>query len=207
VAHYHRIDNSLNMDDLAQLMQQIDLNSKVIPEGSYLEMCKQMKNIYETLQKVQPRAVNLPARNQGPVPFQPIFDDDDDDDDDDFILQRIDREFEREVELENQLRELSCKIMTLTNKRAKFSPWVKMSAGRKKEAIKERAEQLDIRLTTYTLEALRNKGVIIRDEKRFFTSFMERKNLLLRETYNELTEEIEDYIEEENRLRIELGDF
>ena len=40
------------MDELTNLMRLIDLNSEIIPEGHYLEMCNSMKKVHETLSNV-----------------------------------------------------------------------------------------------------------------------------------------------------------
>ena len=184
------------MDDLIELMQQIDLNSKVLPEGSYLEMCNRMKNIYKSLSHKQ---VELPTttRQQQNAPFQVRmpFDDDDEDviiddiDDDDFFMR------------DRRLDEIYDRIDILERERAKFEPWKKMSAQRKKEAVKERAELIGIRLRSYTIEALRENNVVIGDEKTFFRNYMVRRNLLNRERYDEITEEIRYLEEERNGIR------
>ena len=40
------------MDELINLMRLIDLNSEIIPEGHYLEMCNSMKKVHESLSNV-----------------------------------------------------------------------------------------------------------------------------------------------------------
>jgi len=40
------------MDELTNLMRLIDLNSEIIPEGHYLEMCNSMKKVHESLSNV-----------------------------------------------------------------------------------------------------------------------------------------------------------
>ena len=37
------------MDELTNLMRLIDLNSEIIPEGNYLEMCNSIKKVHESL--------------------------------------------------------------------------------------------------------------------------------------------------------------
>ncbi|QIG59849.1 hypothetical protein [Dishui Lake phycodnavirus 4] len=188
------------MDDLIQLMQQIDLNSKVLPEGSYLEMCNRMKNIYQSLSN---KVVEVEQENQFPryVPlFQPIMplpatDDDDDDDDEDDINEQF---FIRD----RRLNEIFIKIDALQKERVKFEPWKRMSEWRKKDAIKERADAMGIRLRSYTMEALREKHVVIGDEQIFYKNFMFRRNLLNKERYDEITEEIRCLEEERNSIRI-----
>jgi hypothetical protein len=58
------------MEDLTSLMQSIDLISKSIPEGEYLKMCHNMKNLYKVVPRPTSPEVALP-RVQTHVPFQP----------------------------------------------------------------------------------------------------------------------------------------
>jgi len=55
------------MDNLRNLMQCLDDISKMIPEGTYLEMCDNLKQVHK----------NLPKRNERRVPSQPIVVDSD----------------------------------------------------------------------------------------------------------------------------------
>jgi hypothetical protein len=55
------------MDNLQNLMQCLDDISKLIPEGTYLEMCDNLKQVHKTLPKPRERR----------VPFQPIVVDSD----------------------------------------------------------------------------------------------------------------------------------
>jgi len=62
----HQI-NYVKMDNLRNLMQCLDDISKLIPEGTYLEMCDNLKQVHK----------NLPKRNERRVPSQPIVVDSD----------------------------------------------------------------------------------------------------------------------------------
>ena len=55
------------MENLQNLMQCLDDISKMIPEGTYLEMCDNLKQVHKTLPKPRERQ----------VPFQPIVVDSD----------------------------------------------------------------------------------------------------------------------------------
>jgi hypothetical protein len=55
------------MDNLRNLMQCLDDISKLIPEGTYLEMCDNLKQVHK----------NLPKRDERRVPSQPIVVDSD----------------------------------------------------------------------------------------------------------------------------------
>jgi len=52
----------VKMENLQNLMQCLDDISKMIPEGTYLEMCDNLKQVHKT----------LPKRTERRVPFQPI---------------------------------------------------------------------------------------------------------------------------------------
>ena len=56
------------MENLQNLMQCLDDISKMIPEGTYLEMCDNLKQVHKNL----PRRDDPPVRDNRRVPFQPI---------------------------------------------------------------------------------------------------------------------------------------
>jgi hypothetical protein len=57
------------MEDLSQLMEQLDLISKSIPEGSYLKMCDNIKNIHKNIRDMDPPRVD----RRIPAPFMPVI--------------------------------------------------------------------------------------------------------------------------------------
>jgi len=61
------------MDNLRNLMQCLDDISKMIPEGTYLEMCDNLKQVHKNL----PKCDDPPVRDNRRVPFQPIVVDSD----------------------------------------------------------------------------------------------------------------------------------
>jgi hypothetical protein len=56
------------MENLQNLMQCLDDISKMIPEGTYLEMCDNLKQVHETL----PKHGDPPVRDNRRVPFRPV---------------------------------------------------------------------------------------------------------------------------------------
>ena len=56
------------MENLQNLMQCLDDISKMIPEGTYLEMCDNLKQVHKTL----PNHGDPPVRDNRRVPFQPV---------------------------------------------------------------------------------------------------------------------------------------
>lgn len=61
------------MDNLKSLMRCLDDISNMIPEGTYLEMCDNLKQVHRTL----PKHDDPPVRDNRRVPFQPIVVDSD----------------------------------------------------------------------------------------------------------------------------------
>lgn len=171
------------MEDLTSLMQLIDLNSNVIPEGSYLEMCSKMKNIYGRLNKPE-----LPeTRRNENVPFQP-------------------RELTERQRIVRQMRIVLREISKVEKKLKKVQPWIKMSELRKREAIREYATNLGIVLRgPATVENITNRGYPIRNEKQFFNSFLERRNILVRVERLDLEMDLQSYKEEYDRLQEDLN--
>ena len=56
------------MDNLRNLMQSLDDISKIIPEGTYLEMCDNLKQVHDNI----PKNNDPPVRDNRRVPFQVV---------------------------------------------------------------------------------------------------------------------------------------
>jgi len=156
------------MEDLTQLMEQLDLISKSIPEGNYLKMCNNLKNIHQDLRDVR--------RPKVAAPFMPVI--------------TIDDEYDGWAEdqaaiiyMAEQIK-LKQKQMKLLKIRKNVTEVVK------RDAIKERAQQLDIRLRCYTMDDLRAKGVRIPNERAFYKSYIDRQNILTQGARTDLELEI-----------------
>jgi hypothetical protein len=156
------------MEDLTQLMEQLDLISKSIPEGNYLKMCNNLKNIHQDLRDVR--------RPRVAAPFMPVI--------------TIDDEYDGWAEdqaaiiyMAEQIK-LKQKQMKLLKIRKNVTEVVK------RDAIKERAQQLDIRLRCYTMDDLRAKGVRIPNERAFYKSYIDRQNILTQGARTDLELEI-----------------
>jgi|TARA_B110000093_G_scaffold2463_1_gene2395 hypothetical protein len=156
------------MEDLTQLMEQLDLISKSIPEGNYLKMCNNLKNIHQDLRDVR--------RPRVAAPFMPVI--------------TIDDEYDGWAEdqaaiiyMAEQIK-LKQKQMKLLKIRKNVTEVVK------RDAIKERAQQLEIRLRCYTMDDLRAKGVRIPNERAFYKSYIDRQNILTQGARTDLELEI-----------------
>jgi hypothetical protein len=181
-------NSTVIMEDLTSLMQSIDLISKSIPEGEYLKMCHNMKNLYKVVPRPTSPEAHLPRVR---VP-RPIVDSDSDSEDDaEFqIVPRYEAEraelagigaiigrYTREIkQVESRLRYLKIKQ--------------RVTAGVRKDAVRERAQQLGFRLREYTIEELRAKGHHIPDERSFYKNYLERQNLITRDVMSDLRDDL-----------------
>ena len=156
------------MEDLTQLMEQLDLISKSIPEGNYLKMCNNLKNIHQDLRDVR--------RPRVAAPFMPVI--------------TIDDEYDGWAEDQAAIIYMAEQIK-LKQKQVKLLKIRKnVTEVVKRDAIKERAQQLEIRLRCYTMDDLRAKGVRIPNERAFYKSYIDRQNILTQGARNDLELEI-----------------
>ena len=194
------------MDSLISLMQSIDLISKTIPEGEYLKMCNDMKDIYKVIPRPTSPGAHLPRINAPRA--LPESDTESDDDDDDFRLETrfvVERhELERLVnfirEYEEEIRRVRSRLRYLKIKQ-------RITAGVRKDAVRERAQQLGFRLREFTIEELRAKGHHVPDERSFYKNYLERQNLITRDVINDLNDDLAELTharDESIRRRAEL---
>jgi|TARA_R110002094_G_scaffold217586_1_gene188752 hypothetical protein len=156
------------MEDLTQLMEQLDLISKSIPEGNYLKMCNNLKNIHQDLRDVR--------RPRVAAPFMPVI--------------TIDDEYDGWAEDQAAIIYMAEQIK-LKQKQVKLLKIRKnVTEVVKRDAIKERAQQLEIRLRCYTMDDLRAKGVRIPNERAFYKSYIDRQNILTQGARTDLELEI-----------------
>ena len=152
-------------------MEQLDLNSKSIPEGNYLKMCNSIKTLHTDIRNRAPPRIEM----RRPIPFMPIMNEYDVWAEDQVAIIYM----EEQIKLkERQLRQLRI--------RRNITEVVK------RDAIKERARQLDIRLRSYTLEDLRAKGGRIPNERAFYKGYIERQNVLTNGVRVDLELEIQE---------------
>ena len=186
------------MEALTQLMSLIDLNSKSLPEGDYLEMCNRMKDIYKVVPRPTSPEAALP-RVQTHVPFQPrrpfpeSDSEEEQNDEGDQITEQINQYAHAIGQATRQIRQRESRLKYLKIKQ-------RVTAAVRKDAVRERAQQLGIRLREYTLEELRAKGHNVSDERSFYRSYLDRSNLITQgiilDTQDEIAE-ITAYREEQ----------
>jgi hypothetical protein len=156
------------MEDLTQLMEQLDLISKSIPEGNYLKMCNNLKNIHQDLRDMR--------RPRVAAPFMPVI--------------TIDDEYDGWAEDQAAIIYMAEQIK-LKQKQVKLLKIRKnVTEVVKRDAIKERAQQLEIRLRCYTMDDIRAKGVRIPNERAFYKSYIDRQNILTQGARTDLELEI-----------------
>ena len=173
------------MEDLSQLMEQLDLISKSIPEGNYLKMCNNLKNIHMDLRDRDP-----PMVDRRTVPFTPvsIFD------------QEYDGWAEDQaaviyMEEQIQIKQRQLKQLKI---RKNITEVVKIAA------VKERAQQLEIRLRMYNMDELRAKGVRIPNERAFYKAYIDRQNVLTQGARTDLELEIRELLCQMENIQIHI---
>jgi hypothetical protein len=171
------------MESLVQLMSLIDLNSKSLPEGEYLKACNYMKDIYKGVQRP---TIRTPRR---------IVDSDSDSEDDDVIFELRPNRLQLSREL-NQLiagvTQRNREIKRIESRLKYLKIRQRVTVGVRKDAVRERAQQLGLRLREYTIDELRAKGHHIPDERSFYRGYLERQNLITRDLVSDLTDDLRD---------------
>ena len=166
------------MEDLTSLMETLDLVAKSIPEGEYLKMCHNMKNLY----KVVPRATSPEAH-----------------------LPRVHVRLDEPPQVA-RLRELSGGYTARKREihrhksRLKYMRIKKrVTAAVRESAVRERCHQLGIRIREYTIDELRARGHQIPDERSFYRDYMDRVNQRTQALMNDLNGRIREMNEETDR--------
>ncbi len=177
------------MEDLAQLMEQLDLISNSIPEGNYLKMCNNLKNIHQDIRNRDPPAVDM-RRPRITIPFMPTIPIDIDDDDDE-NAEEINT-YDEWVENQAAIIYIQEQIKTKQKRLKMLKTRKNITEVIKRDAIKEKAQQLGIRLRSYTMDNLRTSGVRIPDQRVFYKGYLDRQNLLNQGARNDLEEEIRE---------------
>lgn len=177
------------MEALTQLMSLIDLNSKSLPEGEYLKACNYMKDIYKHVPRPSSPEAALPRINTHRQPM-PLSDSDSEDDELELRpMEQMRNELAdvggTKVRAMRQIRQRESRLRHLKIKQ-------RITAAVRKDAVRERAQQLGMRLRQYTMEELRAKGHHIPDERGFYKSYLDRQNILTRDIITDLKDDIEE---------------
>jgi len=168
------------MEDLRDLMAELDTISKSIPEGSYLKMCDLMKGVHdgmsnaaETVNRLgynvrememlyQERIEilnnqNPPVTDSRSLPVIPPF-----------------QAVQIPLPDENEIDEIIMKIKQVEDRLKKTKIRKNITKAVKRDAVKEMSRMLNVPLRRFTIEELREKGGVIRDERAFYKSYIQR---------------------------------
>ena len=166
------------MEDLTSLMETLDLVAKSIPEGEYLKMCHNMKNLYKVVPRATSPEAHLPrvhVRLDEPPQVA--------------RLQELTRNYNR------RKREIHRHKSRLKYMRIKK----RVTAAVRESAVRERCHQLGIRIREYTIDELRARGHQIPDERSFYRDYMDRVNQRTQALMNDLNGRIREMNEETDR--------
>jgi hypothetical protein len=181
------------MEDLRDLMAELDTISKSIPEGSYLKMCDLMKGLHNGMSNARlgysvrdPPTIDSRSLHVIP-PFQvvqiPLPDEND--------LLHYD--------------EIIMKIKQVQDRLKKTKIRKNITKAVKRDAVKEMSRILNLPLRRFTIEELREKGGVVRDERAFYKSYIQRTNLVNRELIQEMNDELDDLYMARDDLRVRFG--
>ena len=174
------------MEDLTSLMQSIDLVSKSIPEVEYLKMCHNMKNLYKVVPRPTSPEVALP-RVRTHVPF-PESDSEEELNDED--LRPLNRMRDQAIQYALAISQATRQIKQRESRLKYLKIKQRVTAAVRKDAVRERAQQLGIRLREFTLEELRAKGHTVSNERSFYRSYIDRSNLITQGVILDIQDEI-----------------
>jgi hypothetical protein len=173
------------MEDLSQLMEQLDLISKSIPEGNYLKMCNNLKNIHMDLRDRDP-----PMVDRRTIPFTPVI--------------TIDQEYDGWAENQAAVIYMEEQIQIKQRQLKQLKIRKNITEVVKIAAVKERAQQLEIRLRMYNMDELRAKGVRIPNERAFYKAYIDRQNVLTQGARTDLELEIRELLCQMENIQIHI---
>ena len=173
------------MEDLTQLMEQLDLISKSIPEGNYLKMCNNLKNIHQDLRDMEP-----PRVDRRTIPFTPVS--------------IFDQEYDGWAENQASVIYMEEQIQIKQKQLKQLKIRKNITEVVKRDAIKERAQQLEIRLRVYNIDELRAKGVRIPNERAFYKAYIERQNILTQGVRTDLELEIGELLDQMDDIHVQI---
>jgi hypothetical protein len=165
------------MEALTNMMSIIDLNSESIPEGDYLKLCNLMKVLHTAIPKPLP-GVPFSARPQLPLSLR-----------EDSVRDQRAYAFaeERVLRINQQLKRLKIRQ--------------RITVGVKEDAVRDCCRRLGFNITDYNVEALREKGVLIPDERAFYKSYLDKETWFMSQERTELLRELPTLEEQRDEAR------
>ena len=191
-------------------MSAIDLNSKLLPEGDYLKMCNDMKDIYKVIPRPTSPEAALP-RVRIPRQAQRVLYSDSDTEDDNEVNEYALRplgDMRNEMEQVNiNIAIASREVRTIESRLRYLKIKQRVTATIRKDAVRERAQQLGFRLREHTVEELRAKGHNIPDERSFYKNYLERQNLITTELITDLRDDLVELKRHHGQLETRRGEL
>jgi len=194
------------MEALTQLMSLIDLNSKSLPEGEYLKACNYMKDIYKCVPRPTSPEAALPRINTDRQPL-PLSDSDSEDEEDDIAFRPIQQMRDELADVTLDMTRSTQEIRRRESRLRYLKIKQRVTAAVRRDAVRERAQQLGIRLREYTMEELRAKGHNVPDERGYYRGYLERQNLLTRDIITDLKDEVEEIKRYKETLEVRYRDL
>ena len=75
----------------------------------------------------------------------------------------------------------------------------------KRDAVKEMSRIINVPLRRFTIEELREKGGVVRDERAFYKSYIQRTNRVNRELIQEMNDELNNLYMAKSDLSVMFG--
>ena len=174
------LKNHNKMEALSNVMSLIDQNSESIPEGDYLKLCNLMKVLHNAIPKTQPS-----------VPFSTRL--------------QVPQELREESWRNQQAHAAADERVLRHNQQLKYLKIRKrITAGVKTDAVRDCCRRLGFNITSYTVDALREKGVLIPDERAFYKSFLDKETWFINQKRERLIRELPalEQVRDEARARM-----
>ena len=179
------------MEDLTGLMSILDNISKSFPEGEYLKACNHMKNLYKVVPRQTSPEVFAP-RIRTPRRLLDSDSESEDDNDDFLIIERPNQQRQELAEIGSIIYRYDQEIRRIESRLRYLKPKQRITASVRRDAVRERAQQLGVRLRQYTVEELRAKGHHLPNERSFYKSYLDRQNIITNDLIADLRGDLMD---------------
>ena len=149
-------------------------------------MCNRMKDIYKVVPRPTSPEAALP-RVRVPRPFP---ESDSEEEPNDEGLRPLNQMREQVFQYAHAIGQATRQIRQRESRLKYLKIKQRVTAAVRKDAVRERAQQLGIRLREFTLEELRAKGHTVSNERSFYRSYIDRSNLITQGVILDIQDEI-----------------
>lgn len=179
------------MENLQSLMRCLDDISKMIPEGTYLEMCDNLRALHKDIKSMDP-----PRVDRRSIPFMPVMHDLED-------IPVVENDYDRWAENEAAIIYMEEQIKEKEKQLKKLRIRKNITEVVKRDAVRKCAERLGFELRSDDIEELRTRwGVVIPDERQFYKEYIDTENFLTQGARNMLEGEIIELRDQVEELQI-----